>query len=267
MADPEMTANMPADHIVIQFTNLKDLEHTAERVHDSLNKKGDGNQFIIIHGLTKKARKQLDSEERALDGIPYRFMFDNTTGIIKILTYEHDAITINITRQIDLLCLAWGINPIAEFTWGMATTRLLCARSKGKQPDQCLFPNSGTPRDRAAWPTLVVEAGVVGSLPRLREDARWWLRNSQGEVRIAIVLGMHRQRRKLIIKKWQQPAASPQAYAAQTTEISSDTASGTPLVLPFEELFNRPPQGRETDIVLAEEQLRCCMRWAWQLAD
>ncbi|KAF7173838.1 hypothetical protein CNMCM5623_006051 [Aspergillus felis] len=281
MANEELTANLPEDHILVQFTALETLQQTAEQVHDSLNQTGDGNQFILVLGLTKKARIELDSEERPLNGIPYRFMFENTAGIIKILTYGHDALTINITRQIDLFCSRMGMDSTAEFAWGGTTTRLLCARTKGKQPDGCLFPKARIQRDREAWPTLVIEAGVTASLPRLREEARWWLRNSQGEVRVVLVLGIHRQRRTLIIEKWEQqerslthqrqlprqPEASPQAYAAQTIEISSESVSGTPLVLHFEELLERPRQGREADIVVGEEQLRVCMRWVWQLMD
>ncbi|GIJ86344.1 hypothetical protein Asppvi_005231 [Aspergillus pseudoviridinutans] len=208
-------------------------------------------------------------------------MFDDTAGILKILTYGHDALTINITRLIDLFYSRMGMDPTSEFAWGGTTTRLLCAGSKGKQPDGCLFPKARIQRDREAWPTLVIEAGVPASLPRLRHEARWWLRNSHGEVRMVLVLGIHRQRRTLIIEKWEQqerspihqrqlprqPEASLHAHSAQTIEIRPESVSGAPLVLPFEELLERPRQGRETDIVLAEEQLRLCLRWVWQLMD
>lgn len=278
MASQELTANLPEDHIVVQFTNLENLQHTAERVHDSLQEKGDGNQFILVLGLTEKARIDLDSEERALNGIPYRFMLDNTAGIIKVLTSEHDAVTRDIIRQIDRLCVAMGIDdPVHELSSGGNTTRLLCAGSKSKQPDGCVFPKSRLQRDRESWPTMVIESGVVASLPRLCDEARWWLRNSQGEVRIVLVIGTHRQRRKLVIEKWEQqkpalthqpprqPEASLQAHVAQTIEISPESASGAALVLPFEELFDRHRQGKETDIVLTEERLRDSMRLVWEL--
>ncbi|KAF7122570.1 hypothetical protein CNMCM5793_000595 [Aspergillus hiratsukae] len=280
MASPELTANLPEDHILVHFTNLENLEHTAERVHDSLNEKGDGNQFILVLGLTKEAIIKLDSEERALNGIPYRFMWDNTAGIIKVLTYGHDMVTLNMTRQLDRLCVAMGVDdPVLEFVSGGTTTRILCAGSKGKQPDGCVFPKSRLRRDRESWPTLVIEAGLPASLPRLREEARWWLCNSEGEVRIALALATHRQSRKLITEKWEQqkrapiqqlsrqPQASLQAHATQTIEISpeSESASGAALVLPFEELFDRPRQGKETDIVLTEERLLDSMRLVWEL--
>jgi hypothetical protein len=279
----ELRANLPDDHIVVQFTTVENLQQTAERVHDSLNQTGDGNQFILVLGLTKIACIELDSEERPLNGIPYRFMWDDTTGILKILTYGHDVVTLNIARAIDLFCSRMGMEPTAEFAWGGTTTRLLCGRTKGKQPDGCLFSKARMQRDRESWPTLVIEAGVTASLPRLREEARWWLRKSQGEVRMVLVLGIHRQRLTLVIEKWEQqehsrtpiqqqqlshqPEASLQAYAAQSIEISPESVSGAPLVLPFEELLERPRQGREADIILAEEQLLVCMRWVWQFMD
>ncbi|KAF4154391.1 hypothetical protein CNMCM6936_008754 [Aspergillus lentulus] len=263
MARQELTANLPDDHIVVQFTTLEDLQQTAERVHSSLNQTGNEHQFILILGLTENSRIELDSEERPLNGIPYRFMWENTAGILKILTNGHDVVRLNITRAIDLFCSRMGMDPTAEFAW-------------------MSLPQGRMRRDREAWPTLVIEAGVTASLPRLREEARWWLRNSQGDIRIVLVLGIHRQRRMLTVEKWEQerpliqqhqhqpshqPEASLPGYAAQTIEISPESVSGAPLVLSFEELLERPRQGREADIILAEEQLRGCMCWVWQFMD
>src|SRR5438045_8118829 len=36
-------------------------------------------------------------------------------------------------------------------------------------------------KNKDDWPTLVLEAGLSESLPRLRIDAGWWLTNSGGE--------------------------------------------------------------------------------------
>jgi hypothetical protein len=282
LGSQELTANLPEDYILVQFTNLENLQRTAKRVHDSVNEKGDGNQFILVLGLTEEAIIELNSEERALNGmngIPYRFMWDNTAGVIKVLTSEHDAVVQGIIRQIDRLCVAMGIgNPVLDFFSGGLTIRVLCAGSKGKQPNGCVLPLSRLQRGREQWPTMVIESGVVASLPRLREDARWWLRNSQGQVRIALVIGIHRQSRKLVFEKWEQqkpalthqlprqPEASPQAHAAQTIEISPEPAYEAPLVLPFEELLDRPRQGKETDIVLTKERLRESLHFVWELA-
>ncbi|RLM00106.1 hypothetical protein CFD26_107920 [Aspergillus turcosus] len=172
-------------------------------------------------------------------------MFDNTAGIIKI----------------DRLCVAVGIDPVHEGSSG-GTRPGFSAQGARAQPDGCVFPKSRLQRDRGSWPTMVIESGVVASLPRLREDARWWLHNSQGEVQIVLVVGINRQRRKLVVEKWEQqkpalthqpprhPQASLQAHATQIIEMSFLPASRAALVLPFEELFDRPRQGRETDILL-----------------
>jgi hypothetical protein len=53
----------------------------------------------------------------------------------------------------------------------------------------------------------------------------------------------------------------------QSYEISSESVSGAPLVLPFEEILKRPQQGREADIILAEEYLQGYMHWVWQFMD
>ncbi|KAJ5145936.1 uncharacterized protein N7515_000500 [Penicillium bovifimosum] len=74
--------------------------------------------------------------------------------------------------------MAMEIRP-ADRRWAMATTYRPAAH-KGKQADQCFTPpcRSGSPRQPVGWPTFVIETGLSESLPRLREDARWWFNNS-----------------------------------------------------------------------------------------
>lgn len=56
----------------------------------------------------------------------------------------------------------------------------------------------------------VVEAGVSESLPRLRQDASWWLANSAGMVRIVILLPVRKSAKRLVIEGWQlAPPGTP----------------------------------------------------------
>src|SRR5271170_262234 len=56
---------------------------------------------------------------------------------------------------------------------------------------------------KAAWPTLVFEVGVSESLRGLRFDARWWLRESGGDVNIVILVHVNRERKRVHIEKWE----------------------------------------------------------------
>lgn len=122
------------------------------------------------------------------------------------------------------------------------------------------------------WPTLVIEAGVSESLAQLRIDAGWWLTNSKGDVRIVIIIAIHRQAEKFIIEKWQlispditrthsqsngefrTPWSTTSITISRTTSSNSLVASDD-LVIEFSELLLRPPVPPESDTVLTKNDL------------
>ena len=168
----------------------------------------------------------------------------------------------------------------------MTTTHPGTYSRKGKQPDQCFWPVTRQPTggQLREWPTLVIETGVSESLPKLREDALWWFQNSNGDVRIVLLLSINKNQRTALLEKWQlAPTNTPQPmtritpnrlrqqvpppmpplvrqiqqpFAHQEIQLTQTTMTGGPLVLPFEALFCRPPQGTEVDITLAQQELQ-----------
>lgn len=102
------------------------------------------------------------------------------------------------------------------------------------------------------WPTLAIETGVSESLPRLHQDAAWWFRNSRGDTRIVLVMSLKKMTQEIFLEKWQsapantliqQQPVSQQPFVLQEIRITKTSVFGGPLVLPFEALFCRPPQG------------------------
>lgn len=59
----------------------------------------------------------------------------------------------------------------------------------------------------------------------------------------------------------QQNPVSQQPFVLQEIRITKTSAFGGPLVLPFQALFCRPPQGAERDIVLGQQELTFCARF------
>jgi hypothetical protein len=58
-------------------------------------------------------------------------------------------------------------------------------------------------QDKTDWPTIMFESGFSESLGHLRNDAKWWLANSQGEVKIAVIIAIQPADKKLHIEKWE----------------------------------------------------------------
>ena len=156
--------------------------------------------------------------------------------------------------------------PPEEFV-DIGATRFQRPRSS-KESDSAYKPATVRP-NRLDWPTLVIEAGMSESLRRLRSDARWWLENSGGEVKIVVIMSIRRtsRLRTIVIEKWEHgplPGNRPntrsitaaaanapnqlQQIPTGTQEISIDsntnTVNGAPLVLEFRKFFS--PPGRTT---------------------
>lgn len=287
-----LMSGLPSDYLLVHFHRFHQVKTAAKQVFDALIKNEDGNQFIVVLSLSETARQRLDGEEDCLDGIAFRFMWEDNVGLIKVVaTAEHGITTDAIRGEIDFICRSqMGISR-DEIAFGMSTTHKPTAGNKGKQPDQCFWSPSRYPRpgQQPDWPTLVIETGVTESLRRLREEAYWWFQNSLGQVRIVLIICISRRQHKTIIEKWQlappgtpnpltrdildqlvntqqpplvqQPVASQQPYPAQEIQIDPVSVQGGPLTLNFEALFDRCRRLNESDVVLNADDLRHCSRF------
>ncbi|KAH8801364.1 hypothetical protein F5884DRAFT_889273 [Xylogone sp. PMI_703] len=143
------------------------------------------------------------------------------------------------------------------------------------------------PRTPRPWkgdlPTVVVEAGVSEPLPVLHNKAHWWLENSNGDVRVAIIISVQQRGRIISIEKWRRvQAAGPATRASSwrhmalvprnlhTVTIRSNppdparglvqdnptlTATGVPLTIEFDSVFLRQPvPPLESDLIFTQQE-------------
>jgi len=287
-----LLSGLPQGHEMMAFSGFDKLQKAAKFVFDKLNANGQsGNQFIVVLDLPKSARDKLNNDKDVLGGIGFRFQFDDTIGVIKVPSAAHDFTTENLKDEIRDAALAMGV-PKLQMAWGNTTTHPGTHSRNSKQPDQCFSPGPRQPTGgQLSWPTLVIETGVTESLPKLEEDVQWWFQNSNGDVRIVLVLSINKSQRTALLQKWQlapvntpqpmtravlnrlrrqvpppmppllqQMPRSQQPYIHQEIQMTQTTMTGGSLVLPFEALFCRPPQGTETDITLNQQELLPILR-------
>jgi hypothetical protein len=193
-ACPSLLQGLPTGYVVRVFTQLKHLQADAENILQLLQETQDGSQWLVVLDLSTSIIRILDDEDHStLGGVEYRFQWDGSTGLIKVVpSYTHDMITDQVTRSMDDKLYAMDIHAF-EKCWA-ANAIYKPTPTKGKQGDQAFLPPSRCPSAQraAGWPTLVIETGVSQSLPRLREDAKWWLAASSGNVRIVLVISIKR---------------------------------------------------------------------------
>ncbi|KAL4786807.1 hypothetical protein BJX76DRAFT_346007 [Aspergillus varians] len=143
-----------------------------------------------------------------------------------------------------------------------------------KEPDKSWLPKR-LPRGRSSeWPSVVLEVAFSETPKKLQSDVRYWLRASDGNVKLVFTIRIGRQQPKITIETWKSAdEAHSRPHLQQITEISRQTngritVSESPLVLGFEDLFLRPPTGaKETDIELDENQLQSIAEEIWALQE
>ncbi|OBT71946.1 hypothetical protein VF21_09015 [Pseudogymnoascus sp. 05NY08] len=138
-----------------------------------------------------------------------------------------------------------------------------------REPD-----SSYTPRERGkdGWPTVVVGAGFSESVEFLRWDAGWWVGGSEGEVRVAVIIILHLDERKIVLETWEPSrdetkrvtrSAARRVSRTQEVCISKDAVEGAPLVLGFEKVFGRTKGVGEGDIVFSAQELGEWAKKVW----
>jgi len=182
--------------------------------------------------------------------------------ILKVPMVEHEAVHRNFSKVLVAGVLGMGL--LWEF-FELGATKFKTPRVS-KEGDSAIKPLSMRPHE-ADWPTIVLESGWSESLTKLRQDARIWLEDSRGDVKIVLLFSIGRTARTIIIEKWENcpvpanppvPANSPvpanmpatrlttRAAAQTPTQIqaitidsNSNTVDGAPLTLEFRKIFLR----------------------------
>ncbi|KAJ5327668.1 hypothetical protein N7452_008058 [Penicillium brevicompactum] len=275
---------LPMGYVVSPFISPARFQNTVDMVFQDLQESMDGNQWIIVVGLSPALIRRLADAEHPLENLNYRFQWDGVIGLVKVIaSYFHILATTQLVGAIDSQLSAM-LNATTHIRWGANTAHEPTAHN-GKQPDEAFFPPSRWAPVSQTWscPTLIIETGVPQSLSRLREDAKWWFASTNGNVRIVLILIFSGS--TLHIEKWQlappngprplgredinalrlqnppmpplvpQLPATQQAYAAQEIEVTWSHAAGAPLVLPFAALFDQQPGPGQHNIVLEAQDL------------
>jgi hypothetical protein len=229
------------------------------------------NQYLVLHPVTENDLAEIEDKRFTINrGLRFTYCTDIETLIIKVPTPEHEGVTRTFTWDFMHQIYQMGLTELGDLK-DMGATKYK-GTSTNKEPDSCWRPLAARP-NKQDWPTLVFEVGVSETLRKLRNDAQWWLANSQGRVRIVLLIKINREARTIHIEKWEcRPAAH--AYAnrppaqvptkIQTVDIDAHSvvtgnppATTPPLVLHFQNLLLRqpvPPQ--EQDVRYTAQNLQ-----------
>ncbi|KAJ5834752.1 hypothetical protein N7447_000778 [Penicillium robsamsonii] len=140
-------------------------------------------------------------------------------------------------------------------------------RDKGKEGDHGWGPRRPPPR-YAKRPSVALEVAYSGSDSKLNSDVRFWLNPDDGNAKICLTLQIDSVKPRIRIEKWQLQNGRPhRSQIIWITKVSNQMGvTNHPLVIPFEDLFLRPPSTpAERDIQISKEALEDVADKIWDM--
>jgi hypothetical protein len=232
------------------FTTIKNMQDDIDSYRKLEASKAS--PYLIFRLVTTDDLLKIEHERERGEigrGVRMTHYVDWDILILKVPTAEHERSHRNFSKELVISAAGMGLK--REFDELGATTFKTPRMSK--EGDSAFKPLSIRPR-KGDWPTIVLESGWSESLTRLRRDARLWLEESGGDVKIVLLFSIGRGVRAgtMIIEKWENrpvpanrpvtrsmPAAVATQIQAITINSNSNTVNGAPLTLEFRKIFLR----------------------------
>ena len=180
------------------FTSYKKFKEDLQRCEDAFFSRA-GMQYLAFGDVQQSSMRPIERGRSRSELPAFRFLYDAAEGmlIIKLIPGLHHELAERdfFMMLIDkLVSLGIGINSLMN----LGATRFGAPGGRSKEPDGALRPRT---RVLATdWPSVVFEVGVSESLSQLRTDAHFWLTQSGGQTRIAILLAVKKATRVMKIE-------------------------------------------------------------------
>ena len=231
---------------------------------------GSNAEYIIFSGVDRELLDKIDDlhiKSARLEHHP-----DGRLLIVKVMpSAVHETLHLMLSRDILFKARDMGLG---EELRPVGATRYN-GRFAAKEADSAMKPRSLRPA-KDAWPTIVIEAGVSERLMRLRTDARWWLSNSDGDVKIVLLLCFYRNDRRILVEVWQMRQMQREMRnrvvtthvptRTQSIELGAGVVAGT-LTIPFQDAMLRGAAApHEQDFVFSAQELASYYTQVWEQA-
>ncbi|KAJ5196061.1 hypothetical protein N7449_006540 [Penicillium cf. viridicatum] len=275
MAEPE-TQN---GYLDVGGSFLKDLPNSIERClyegegsflrifnlklnpHESSgHEKSD---FILFHTSREMIETLLnpENESTTLSKNCSSFDLDEELILIKMPSPEHSSAIGAVDDAITAALLPMGL--FGHLHKYPNTT--IQGGTRGKQPDQG-WGSRRPPRGFEKRPSVVLEVAWSESDSKLNSDVRFWLDPANGNARICLTLRVDKREPAIRIENWRLQNGRPhRVQMIRVTKVSNQiTVTNDPLIIPFEDLFLRPPSiPAERHIEISQQALELIADKIW----
>lgn len=188
--------------------------------------------------------------------------------LIKMMTAEHSAALTTFHQKLYAAVEPTGLVDALQGFSG----KTISGTNRSKQGDGGWAPKRPPHGRSKKWPSVALEVAVSEKHSKIFSDVRFWLYESQGDVKIVLALTVNRGAPEVTIEKWE--LQDNRIHRSQKVSISKSqaddtiTVRGDPLVIEFEKLFLRDSQiPRETDILIDSDALEKLADSIWCAQD
>ena len=257
------------EHVGInQFVGIANMRKAIDLQSQRLQEGVSNQQYLVFRPVTEIDLAKIDSARHSI-GKHTRMTYytDINLLVIKLMpSGKHESAHLSFSDELRAKLFGMGISH--RELRPMGGTRYP-GHTSSKEGDSCYKPSSR--KKEANWPTIVIESGLSESLQRLRYDARWWLENSDGKVKIVVIILIKLADKRLQVEKWElapldeiMPVtrSHPGTQTLIPTQIQEITimpnnsvAGAPPLVLEFQKIFLRLAIPPESDTTFTAEDL------------
>jgi hypothetical protein len=224
-------------------------------------------QYLVFRPVTEVDLAKMDSARNSIGKHTRMTHYKDTNLlIVKLMpSAKHESAHLSFGMELAAKVIGMGMSHRELRPFG--GTRYL-GNTSSKEGDSCYKPSSR--ENETDWPTIVFESGLSESLQHLRSDAKWWLENSGGDVKIVVLISIKPADKRLQIEKWElapslnerpvtrahpNPNTQIPAQIQEITIMPNNVVTGAPLVLEFQKMFLRPSVLPESDITFTAADL------------
>lgn len=180
--------------------------------------------------------------------------------VVKMKTKKHDWVAGIIHEMIHDKVMEFDSSARKGLRmFGQATYK---GPDRSKEADLTFVPKELPANRSTKWPSFVVEVGWSESERKLKNDAKWWLTRTLGDVKRVLTIKVNQKDERITMNSWTlQQGRTDEIDLMQSTVISRDNDIQPVIVdndleIPFADLYLRPARtGEDEMIVFNTEEL------------
>lgn len=252
---------------------------TAVSIKKLVQRELDRTVFCKYIAFTNVPPSLVEDSKRRIFPKSTRVFYNHETRqlIVKLVAKPHEIAERTLELGVNLELNSMGLAASVVYTGSGRIRGKACS----KEPDGTWRPESLPLGRTTEWPSVVIEVAVSESWKKLKSDAEWWISNSEGQVKLVILIYVNQSQPDIKYETLIKDPASPALHdgriryrcitrqsIVQSRPLSQPTApittiGGAPLVIGFDEMFLRQPVPPEHDIKVSLQWMEKISRNVW----